>query len=185
MPRQSIDWLITDTHWFHDAIIELCGRPVDHRERMLKNLRHLVAPQDRVFNLGDVIFYHHDLLKGMLDSFPGKKILLMGNHDHKSPGWYSRNGFDFVADQIVIGDVLLSHKPQPVVAQGIRVNVHGHWHNTRHHDRPTWWKPDTHRNLSIEETGYKPVKLAQFAAEQREDPSPPGSPVATGQAGPG
>lgn len=164
MPRGPIDWLITDTHWYHDQIVTNCGRPADHMEIAVKWLRYYVMPQDRLFHLGDVIFYRYPVLKNILGAFPGKKILLMGNHDHQSRGWYERNGFDFVADMIVIGDILLSHHPQPVLPVGVRINIHGHWHNYSWVDnKPAFWSATTHRLLSLESEKYKPVKLMEFA----------------------
>lgn len=170
MPRQSVDFLITDSHAFHDRVVEFCGRPENHWELLVANCKRLVAPQDRLFHLGDVIFYKHETLKPTLDSIPGKKILLMGNHDHKSQGWYSRNGFDFVCEMLVIdgtkdspGGILLSHKPQEILPQGVRINIHGHHHNAKYREYPIWYADSTHRNLSIEETKYMPVKLREFA----------------------
>lgn len=161
MPRPAISWLITDTHWNHDFMLQ-CGRPADFGEQLLKNLRHLLTPQDTLYHLGDVIFYKYPDLKEMLDSIPGTKVLLMGNHDKKSKGWYARNGFAFVADMIVLDDIMLSHKPIERLPSGVRLNVHGHWHNDDHHKRPEWYSESTHRLLSVEVTNYKPVKLEEF-----------------------
>lgn len=162
MPRPAIKWLITDTHWNHRAMVQLCGRPEDFGEIILKNLRHNLAEQDLLIHLGDVIFYDYPALKGMLDSVPGQKILLMGNHDRKTASWFMRNGFVFATEMIVMGDVLFSHKPVETLPTGVRLNVHGHWHNTGHHEPPPWWGPDTHRVLSIENTRYMPVKMNEF-----------------------
>lgn len=162
MPRQSLDWLITDTHWYHDQMVNLCGRPTDFGDKLIASLRYHVAPQDRLFHLGDVILYQYGKLREILDSIPGTKVLLMGNHDHKSPGWYARNGFAFVSDMIVVGDVLLSHKPVQQFPTGVRLNVHGHWHNDDHHKRPDWWSVSTHRLLSVEATNYRPVRMIDF-----------------------
>lgn len=164
MARPAITWLTTDTHWNHEAMVTLCGRPADFGDQLLKNLRHALAEQDTLIHLGDVIFYKYPELKDMLDSVKGRKILLMGNHDRKTQNWYSRNGFSFVADMIVIGDIMFSHKPIQTLPTGVRLNVHGHWHNDEHHRRPDWYSESTHRLLSVEVTKYKPVKLEEFVA---------------------
>lgn len=171
MPRPSIEWLITDTHFFHDATIkeDFCGRPSNFNELILSNLRYFVAAQDILYHLGDVIFYKNDKLREMLDSVPcARKYLIRGNHDKKSSGWYIRNGFDGVFDAVVVGDVLLSHRPQRVLPSGVRINVHGHFHNTDHRrlepEYNEWYDPSRHRLLAIEYTDYKPVKLVEFAA---------------------
>lgn len=163
MPRPAQTWLITDTHFYHDAMVELCGRPTDFNERIIKNLRQQLAPGDTLIHLGDVIFYKYPDLAGILDSIPGRKVLTMGNHDRKKASWYMRNGFHYTCTMIVIDDVLLSHKPVEVLPTGVRLNIHGHWHNTGHHGRPAWHTPETHRVLAIENTGYKAVLLAEYA----------------------
>jgi calcineurin-like phosphoesterase family protein len=161
MARPAISWLTTDTHFFHDFMLGN-GRPADFGERLLKNMRHLLAAQDTLYHLGDVIFYQYPKLKGMLDSIPGTKVLLMGNHDKKSKGWFMKNGFVFAADMIVVDDILLSHKPVEKLPSGVRMNVHGHWHHDDHHRRPEWYSESTHRLLSVEATNYKPVKFKEF-----------------------
>lgn len=163
MPRQSITWLITDTHFYHDKIIEACGRPLNYNEKTIGNCRRLIAPQDLLIHLGDVIFYRYTELKALLDSFPCRKILTIGNHDRKSRNWYHNNGFDFAADTIQIDDVLLSHKPVDRLPSNVRLNIHGHWHNTRHHAPPVFYNDSQYRLLALEETDYSPVKLIDFA----------------------
>lgn len=74
----------------------------------------------------------------------------------------TRGGFHYATDAIVLGDVMLSHKPIEKLPSGVRLNVHGHWHNDNHHKRPTWYNETTHRLLSIETTDYKPVKFEEF-----------------------
>lgn len=161
MPRQAFTWLVTDTHWNHPFMLKV-GRPADYEKRLLSHLRHLLTPQDTLIHLGDVILYHHEQLKPMLDSVPGTKILVMGNHDRKSRGWYSRNGFAFVASAITLDGIVLTHEPLERLPSGARLNVHGHWHDDGHHELPSWWSHATHRLLAIEHTGYKPVKLVDF-----------------------
>jgi calcineurin-like phosphoesterase family protein len=159
--RPPIDWLITDTHWFHDRMEILCERPPDFTARIITNLRAQIQPNDRLFHLGDVIFYKYGYLKSILDSIKGTKILIMGNHDRKSPNWFMNNGFTFATDMVVVRDVLLSHKPVQALPTGVRLNVHGHWHNDVK-ERPDWWLPATHRLLALEYVDYQPVKLLEF-----------------------
>ena len=90
--RQAYTWLMSDTHFFHNKMAKECNWPENHEQVFLSRCRYLMAPQDTLIHLGDVVFYQYTKLKGMMDSFPGKKILVMGNHDNKSRGWYERNG---------------------------------------------------------------------------------------------
>ena len=94
------------------------------------------------------------------------KILIKGNHDKNSNNWYLRHGFDFVCDMIVIDDVLLSHKPQEILPEGVTINIHGHFHDTDHRkNEPKYSKfldPNVHKLFALEHTDLKPVKLKDF-----------------------
>ena len=160
MPRPSKTWLTTDTHFYHYAMYREWGiRPVNFMELIVSYWKHYIAPQDKMIHLGDVIFYRHKMLKGILDSVPCTKILTMGNHDKKSKTWYSNNGFDLVVDGLTLGNVYFSHHPKEVIPSGCEYNVHGHLHDSP--DRPDWYT-DHHKLLSLENIGYKPVDLATF-----------------------
>ena len=165
MPRQSITWLITDTHFYHNVMVERCGWPPDYIGKIIKNCQHLVAQQDLLLHLGDVIFYRHKTLKDILAKIPGKKILIRGNHDKgHSNGWFMRNGFDFVANQIVLDNVLFSHIPQPIFPKEVDYNIHGHFHDTSYSTMA--WYPfydsSKHFHLSIEQNKFAPVRLIDF-----------------------
>lgn len=121
---------------------------------------------DTLYHLGDVIFNNYPLLNDILAEIPGKKILLMGNHDRKKRGWYMRNGFDYAADMIVEDDILLSHKPVEYFPDGVRLNVHGRFHDTDHRRHEPqyndWYNELQYRLFAIEYTDYKPVKFNEF-----------------------
>lgn len=161
MPRQSVTWLITDTHFNHEAIIESCKRPPNHKELLIKNCQHYIQPQDILIHLGDTIFYNHGELKGLLDSIKCRKALVKGNHDKRSNNWYMNNGFDFVCDLFQWNEVVLTHRPLKNFPTNAVYNIHGHWHLNDHSNEEAykWWNPKTHYKLSIEETNYNPVKL--------------------------
>jgi calcineurin-like phosphoesterase family protein len=163
MPRPPINWLITDMHLYHDAMWkEFKTRPPDFTDQIIKNLRRMLTPQDTLYDLGDSILYKYTELKGILDSISGRKVLVMGNHDRKTHNWYMRHGYSFAGNMIVLDDVLLSHRPVRNFPDGVRLNVHGHWHDDEHRVKPEWWSPTTHRVLAIENTNYCPVKLTEF-----------------------
>jgi calcineurin-like phosphoesterase family protein len=161
--RHSINWLITDTHFFHKNIINFCGRPQDFTEKIIKNLKYYVKPQDNIIHLGDVIFGEEKQLKGIMDSIPGKKILVRGNHDKHTYSWYQNNGFDFVCDLLVLHKVALSHKPIRL-PDGCDYNIHGHFHNISE-DK---WEPSLKELLTKQhyllklEHHYKPIDLMQI-----------------------
>jgi len=128
----------------------------------MRNLKHMIAAQDLLIHLGDVIFYKYPLLKAMMDSVPCRKILTMGNHDHKSKGWYMRQGFDWAVDAFTLGNVIFSHRPMEILPSGVEFNIHGHMHTNVHRKGEGWYDPKVHRLLSLENVDYKPVKLCVF-----------------------
>ena len=167
MPRPSKTWVISDTHFYHEACVEFCNRPVDFTEQTLKNMRRVIAAQDTLIHLGDVIFYRYSTLALMLARVPGKKILVMGNHDRKSVGWYMSNGFDFAADMIVRDDVIFTHRPLRDFPSGVNINVHGHLHNTGHRPTEEWYDPGGRHRLFVLEHHYKPIELNSFLEQTK------------------
>lgn len=166
MPRPTIHWVITDTHLNHDAIIKACDRPVNVDALIIKELKMVCASQDILIHLGDVIFYQYPKLREILSQIPCKKILVMGNHDRKSKGWYMSNGFDFACDSFTWDRILFTHKPVMSIPEDIDFNIHGHWHNflSNGETPPDYWSPLTHYKLALEDTKYKPVNLCEIKA---------------------
>jgi calcineurin-like phosphoesterase family protein len=131
-------WIIADTHFYHENIKLYQGRPDDFNEQIIRNWNKLVAYDDVVIHLGDVIFGldKDKRLPSLMASLPGKKILCRGNHDPKPAEWYMERGFDFACDYFVYQDIAFSHAPltplppQTLVSDGRSVawNVHGHFH---------------------------------------------------------
>lgn len=154
MNKPAKTWVITDTHFNHDAMVPYCGRPENHTEIILKNWRMATSPNDVTIHLGDVIIGRDSELKGMLEQVAGKKFLVMGNHDKKTKGWYMRNGFDFVGDGLTWRDIYFSHIPVETLPDGCTINVHGHFHNNENHDGTIY---SHSKLLAIEYTEYKPV----------------------------
>ena len=170
MARPPVTWLITDTHFNHKLIVESGDRPSNHGALLVGNCRGLISQQDTTYHLGDVMFNELSTLKSLLDAIPGRKILVRGNHDHKTNGWYERNGFHFVADYIALGNVILSHKPLESFPERVEYNIHGHQHNDAHRlaESAHFYDPTRHFKLALEDVGYKPVQMQEFLARHRQ-----------------
>jgi len=153
-------WLITDTHFNHNAMIPYCGRPENYTELILENWSKVVQEGDVTIHLGDVIFSKSGTLLQLLSRVKGTKILVRGNHDKEKDNWYMTHGFDFTCDELVKKDVLFSHIPKPK-RDGIRLNVHGHFHNTDHRsvepEISAYYDPEYHKLLAIESKCSKSV----------------------------
>jgi len=168
-------WIISDTHFGHDKMMELFGRPVGFSVQLFNGLRACIKPEDILIHLGDVCFgadegWHHQLSE-KVPCF--KRWLVLGNHDSKSNHWYLSHGWDFVAYTInltLFGKALLfSHMPK--IDSGYDINIHGHFHNNHHRDLEpelTAIKNDKQYLIAVENTGYKPVNLKTIIEERQK-----------------
>lgn len=155
--RPAYTWLIADTHLNHDAICEYAGRPLDHGDRLRAACRRLIAAQDTLIHLGDVIFYHAETLADWLAGIPATiKILVRGNHDKShSDVWFQRAGFSTVCDGMIYKGCLLTHAP--VRDMCFPLNIHGHWHSMP--DVPEWYDLARYFRVSMEWQDYTPIRF--------------------------
>ncbi|MBQ6467786.1 MAG: metallophosphoesterase [Clostridia bacterium] len=99
-------FVIGDTHLSLSTgkSMDIFGGWQDYEQRLENNWRRLVAPEDTVVIPGD-ISWCMTLEEGLedfrfLNSLPGRKILMKGNHDYwwctkkKADEFFARNGFD-------------------------------------------------------------------------------------------
>ena len=87
-------WVISDTHFNQATMLEFtdcAGKPprefdnVDQmNEAMFDNWNDVISPTDTVYHLGDVLFGPDKVewLENNFAKLPGKKHLIMGNHDN-------------------------------------------------------------------------------------------------------
>lgn len=159
-------WLVADTHFGHRKMTELCGRPPRFEELLYKNIIAVVKPDDVLLHLGDFCIGHdekwHELF---MELKVLRKWLIRGNHDNKSDCWYLNHGWDFVGDELILSKygkrILFSHAPQPIGMYDI--NIHGHLHNSTHHnDEIELIRHSGQMLLAMEYTQYKPVNLKNF-----------------------
>ena len=163
-------WIITDTHFGHKALREYCGRPDNADSLMLGNLS-VCREEDMLIHLGDVCIGSEDEWnRKFCESVAGKKILVRGNHDRKSIGWYLLRGWDAVVDRLDIKmfgyTVAFSHIP--LIDNGsFDINIHGHFHNKSRYG----WEPELAERLNskhvlvfVEHT-YRPVSLSKIIKE--------------------
>jgi len=161
-------YLIADTHFNHANIATYCQRPANFTEIILRNLRNTLTPEDTLIHLGDVYIGKKP---PWLCEWPGKKILIRGNHDRGS-GWASwqMRGFDFVCDGLKFRNCWLTHEPSTSLADGCELNIHGHLHNIWDGFAPEGpsalkidrLKRDWQRLFAIEYTNYMPIEFEKF-----------------------
>ena len=132
-------WFIADTHFGHTNIIEYDNRPFksvrEMDKTMIKNWNKVVKGGDIVYHLGDFNMGKSDRTLELMNKLNGRKILIKGNHDHKSDNWWRDVGFEKVYDKPIIWHeyYILSHKPlETQLTRGFPfVNIHGHIHTNQ------------------------------------------------------
>lgn len=157
-------WLSTDTHFGHARMHEWCGRPEGFEGLILNRLASTVKADDVLYFLGDFCIgndeHWHELF---MASCIGKKVLIRGNHDHKSVTWYYAHGWDLVCDELRLKlfgkDILLSHRPS---IDSCDINIHGHHHNTRHHPED---QVSPYHKLIYMEHDYAPLNLRKLVGQ--------------------
>jgi calcineurin-like phosphoesterase family protein len=157
-------WLISDTHFGHANILtfkkyngELLRnfKNVDEMDwTMVSNWNKVVAPEDKVYHLGDLSICKWARLDTILSCLNGKKVLIRGNHDTLKLSQYSKYFYD-VRGCHVLDNILLAHIPvHPDCLGRFRGQVHGHLHCNLI-GQPV---PDKrYLNVSVEQINYTPI----------------------------
>ena len=153
-------FIISDTHFGHEAIIRYCNRPFASVEEMdqvmIKRWNETVSNKDIVIHLGDFSFYGKYKTREIIQKLNGKKILIMGNHDNYTEQFYRDAGFHTVSRFPIIYDnfYMLSHAPVQLSETTPYANFYGHVHNDEKYQDTANTKC-----VSVERTGYRPVLL--------------------------
>ena len=130
---------------------------------MIKGWGELIRPEDHIYHLGDVCMNRENhgaegFVK-LMQSLPGHKRLVLGNHDHLKMRWYIEAGFQKIRGSALVDGLLLTHYPVHESSIGPRAigNVHGHTHD----------HPDIgprYLNVSCERTNYEPIPIEEVKA---------------------
>ena len=135
-----------------------------HEPTLLAEWRRCVRPGETIICLGDVAHFDawHDDSRLRLDvaGCPGERLLILGNHDIYLRTGLAAAGFERQRAAAICDTdpvLALTHAPLQRVPPNT-VNIHGHLHGR---PGPT----ERHRNLSIERTGYRPVRLDEVLAD--------------------
>jgi calcineurin-like phosphoesterase family protein len=176
-------WVIADTHLGHDRLIEDKCRPAGFSERTMTGLtRALTQPDDMLIHIGDVAFNDDEKWNHAITSLPGKKWLILGNHDRKSMTWYLSHGWDWVGVAMVLDifgwKILFSHMPQLIEGSSMvnnhyqtfkyDLNVHGHFHDfsdekiQTHEQHLFNLLTPRHFRIVLETMSYQPIKLKRI-----------------------
>lgn len=158
-------YVISDTHFFHERILEFTGRPYDHEVMMVKRWQRAVDAGDTILHLGDLFFGgkegYERFREELTPILPGRKFIVLGNHDKKR--WdYEALGFTVLKPFSMLYRgyaVSFSHYPQ-FITDPKSVHVHGHIHNHPYARGET----DRARNInvSVEVMDYRPHRVTRL-----------------------
>ena len=159
-------WVWSDIHWGHKNIIKYTApcRPFDDviqmNEALTANYMNVVGPDDIVIFGGDIGFMPIPRINAILNSLPGYKIGIVGNHDIDRQGRVYELDFDehLLCRVVNVVDpednftyqLLFTHYPMDSVPPGCH-NIHGHIHQ---HTANEW-----NTNICVEHTGCAPINL--------------------------
>ena len=164
-------WLISDTHFDHTNIIRYCDRPFKSAEEMnevlLQNWISIVASDDTVYFLGDMVFGRGSRNpRWWVTQLSGKIIWIKGSHDHGvRPSSMISNVERVVLSEVIsCGGIefMLVHDTFDTVVNGWQGwIIHGHNHGNQPHIHLVRRRV----NVSVEVIDYKPISLAHIVEE--------------------
>jgi calcineurin-like phosphoesterase family protein len=155
-----------DPHFGHSRIIEFCKRPFasvgEMDSHILTRMQAAMTPEDDLWIVGDFAFGGSDQasrLDGYLASIPGRKHLVIGNHDKT---WMMRlSGWTSIHDLIEVREdgtrMTLCHYPM-VTFPGARhgaLQLFGHVHDN-------WPGSRNSVNVGVDVWDFRPVGLAEI-----------------------
>lgn len=139
------NWYTADIHFGHKRIIEFCKRPFstvsEMNAKIIGNFQSRVQPDDDLWILGDFAFVSGDSnsrFESWFHSLPGRKHLVVGNHDDEAVvalPWESVDYMPMISDGAQ--KLVLCHYPM-ITWEGARDgalqlfgHVHDQWRGTR------------------------------------------------------
>lgn len=133
MERESKTWIISDLHIGHRNILKFSpnrlGTPVshigEHDNLLAERWAERVHNTDMVYVLGDVTM--NKAMWSWFHTWPGRKILVRGNHDMKFEREI-RRAFEQIHGVLKYQGVWLTHMPVHPQELFGKPNIHGHVH---------------------------------------------------------
>lgn len=169
MKKQNI-FLISDTHFNHPFMVEWWIRWKEYQSKIINRWRETVWENDIIIHLWDVIFDRPSELTFILESLPGYKIHVRGNHDKNTCKWYMEHWFNESHDEYFLYHwkwiVHCTHKPVLTHAQ-YNICWHLHWYtnNNTFRKKEKLLLTAKTRVISLEEQWYHPQKLESVLSD--------------------
>lgn len=165
-----MDFYISDLHFGHAAVLELCKRPFkdisEMNEALVANWNASVGARDTVYVVGDLFYRSETDPEDILRRLKGKKYLILGNHDKDWTGRVDLSKyFEDVRDIITVncgrGNATLCHFPM-LFFEG-KYHIYGHVHareNFPHKD--TLYSMENAFNAGADVNNFRPVTFDEL-----------------------
>jgi len=125
-----------------------------HDHHIVETARSYLTKRDTLICIGDMSFTVEGM--EMIQSLPGKKILVRGNHDVLAEAWY-RDTFEVVHGAMEYKGFFITHIPIHPMELYRRPNIHGHCHGGGPAELQIGENYDRYFNAILEYNDYKPV----------------------------
>jgi calcineurin-like phosphoesterase family protein len=134
-------YFTSDTHFCHEKIIRLCGRPFVNikqmNETLIQNWNSCITNDDEVYILGDFAYKGTEIqINKIVERLKGKKYLIKGNHDKFIDDIEFKKNFEWIKDYYVLTyeniNFILFHYPI-LEWDGFfhdSIHLYGHVHNS-------------------------------------------------------
>ncbi len=176
-------YYIADLHLHHKNILHMSRRPFADLDEMHRTIRQnwnaAVSPEDDVYLVGDVCFGFNGEIAGYIRNLPGRKHLIIGNHDRKYLEIQKfRDLFDSIDTYLMIEDegrkVVLFHYPILEWDGYFRgwYHVYGHIHNNDGNFANQLLKREEFRNAfnaGVDLNDFTPQTLYQLIARKNSE----------------
>ena len=160
-------YFISDTHFYHEKIIEYVNRPFKDVEEMnntlIDNWNKRVKHKDEVYILGDFSFGNKEQTLDLLDKLNGRKYLIQGNHDRVVKDKEVASKFEWIKDYHKLKykkyKFILFHYPLMVwdCQHYGAIHLYGHIHSG-----VAPLGQARMFNMSVEKNNYEPVSIEEI-----------------------
>ncbi len=173
-------FFIADLHIGSERILRLCHRPfrtLDEQDQaIMDNWRNAVKENDTVYILGDVAEGDYERTVRILSSLPGRKILVVGNHDdEESLSYYRKAGIfqditPYAKTEEGGKEIILFHYPimDWEDRQHGSVLVYGHIHNKDLPEIKGYYEDKPCFNCGADVIGFTPRTLEELRRIKEE-----------------
>lgn len=157
-------YLISDTHFDHENIIEYENRPFDNMHEMnselIKSWNETVSPSDVVIHMGDFSMAKQERTEEIISKLNGNIILLRGNHDQ---GTISEYTFPYP----YVESMTTQHKGYKYYCCHRKDDIPSYWKHWKlvghqHSNIPFIDYKNKVINLSVEVIDYKPLSFEKL-----------------------